>query len=142
MCYLVEPTSQCKSDTQNRLKKNTLRDSGASKKKCGDASAGNRTRGLRMASGDFTTKPLMLLLNFRWRNLQNIRVNYLDCVWPRLVRMDFLEDDIDGKENFLNEDVVELQRVWRNELNSVEILPFQLQLVEEISQLLFQQQVK
>jgi hypothetical protein len=56
--------------------------------------------------------------------------------------MDFLEDDIDGKENFLNEDVVELQRVWRNELNSVEILPFQLQLVEEISQLLFQQQVK
>jgi hypothetical protein len=30
-------------------------------KSCRDASAGNRTRGLRMASGDFTTKPLMLL---------------------------------------------------------------------------------
>jgi hypothetical protein len=60
----------------------------------------------------------------------------------RLFVMDFLEDETEGKENFLNEDVVELQRVWRNELNSVEILPFQQQLIEEISQLLIQQQVR
>ena len=37
-------------------------------KSCRDASAGNRTRGLRMASGDFTTKPLMLLDDLRQNN--------------------------------------------------------------------------
>lgn len=47
-----------------------------------------------------------------------------------------------GAENFLNEDVITLQRLWRNELNSQEILPYEGTLVDEINELLQQQQVR
>lgn len=69
--------------------------------------------------------------------------------------MDFLDFEADGLgdgsggasggkssvENFINEDVIILQRLWRNELNSVEILPYEATLVNEINDLLQQQQV-
>jgi hypothetical protein len=55
--------------------------------------------------------------------------------------MDFLTEE-SGDENFLNEDVIELNRLWRNELNAFEILPYQAQLIQDVLQLLHQQQVR
>jgi hypothetical protein len=55
--------------------------------------------------------------------------------------MDFLTEE-SGEENFLNEDVIELNRLWRNELNAFEILPYQAQLIQDVLQLLHQQQVR
>jgi hypothetical protein len=55
--------------------------------------------------------------------------------------MDFLTEEENGDGNFLNEDVIELNRLWRNELNALEILPYQPQLIQDVLQLLHQQQV-